>query len=348
MKRLLGALALLFLGVVPLLGAYTAAPPVVVVFPLTVSAGANPEAGSNIAVLLAQGMAQHGVTVKPAPPGTKRADYLTAARDAGADYYVTGFLTALGDEVSMIVQAVSTSSGSIVSSTTTVVKTYAEAAGQAEPLAEAILRHSGRVLAQLDEPQTQPSETPAPSRSDKGNEANLTGLGALFHRKPKATPAPAPAPSGSGAPTPVAGASVPLPAPEHVASAPQRVLVLQVGGDAGQALSERAAGDITSAAGRTGVGAQALPVAAADGVAHAAQFCRDNAGTRALYATTLTLERNDAGRTTGAQVDVVVYDCSGSVIERRHGEASATGRGGIEGAIDRAVTAAFAATAKKG
>lgn len=343
MKRLPGALALLFLGMAGLLGAYSSAPPIVVVFPLTVSAGANPEAGGNIAVLLAQGMAQHGITVKPAPPGTQRADYLTAARAAGADYYVTGFLTALGSEVSMIVQAVSTSSGSIVSSTTTVVKTYAEAAGQAEPMAEAILRHSGRILAQLDEPHAEPSDTPKPSASAKGNEANLTGLGGLFHRKPKATEAPA-----TPAPSPAAGATVALPSPAQVAvAAGSRVLVLQVGGDAGQSLAERAAGDITAAANRYGSGAQTLPVSAVDGVAHAADFCRANAGTHALYAGTLTLQRNDAGQATGAQVDVVVYDCAGNVVERRRGDA-ASGRGGIDAAIDRAVNAAFATAPKPG
>ena len=237
----------------------------------------------------------------------------------------------------MIVQAVSTSSGSIVSSTTTVVKTYAEAAGQAEPMAEAILRHSGRILAQLDEPHAEPSDTPKPSASAKGNEANLTGLGGLFHRKPKATEAPSPA----------AGATVALPSPAQVAvAAGSRVLVLQVGGDAGQSLAERAAGDITAAANRYGSGAQTLPVSAVDGVAHAADFCRANAGTHALYAGTLTLQRNDAGQATGAQVDVVVYDCAGNVVERRHGD-GASGRGGIDAAIDRAVNAAFA-TAPKG
>jgi hypothetical protein len=345
-KRILSTLAFALLGAFALMGAYTSAPPVVVVYPLTVSAGANPEAGSNIAVLIAQGLAQHGVTVKPAPPGTQRADYLTAAQAAGADYYVTGFLSALGDEVSMVLQAVSTSSGSIVNSTTTVVKTYAEAAGQAEPLAQAILRHSGRELAELDEPRPSGTDTPQPSRSDKGNEANLTGLGAIFHHRPKATPTPAASPvAGVSVPAPTAAAGVPA----QVALAPgQRVLVLQAGGDADAALAQRATRDVTAAAGRNGVGAQALPVSGVEGVKNAAEFCRNNVGTHGLYATTLTVQRNAAGQPTEALVDVVMYDCSGNAVERRHGAASAAGHGGLEGAVDRAIGSAFASAPSRG
>jgi hypothetical protein len=272
--------------------------------------------------------------VKPAPPGTQRADYLTVAQAAGADYYVTGFLSALGDEVSMVLQAVSTSSGSIVNSTTTVVKTYAEAAGQAQPLADAILRHAGRALASLDDPRPAQSETPQPSRSDKGNEANLNGLGAFFHHKPKATPAPANV--ASGAPAQVALGAGP------------RVLILEVSGNAQAGFAERAGRDVTAAASRGGVGAQALPVSGTEGIANAADFCKNNAGTNALYATTLTVLRNAAGQPSGAQVDLVTYDCASSALAKRSGQASATGHGGLEGAIDRAVDAAFASTPKSG
>jgi 2-oxoglutarate dehydrogenase E2 component (dihydrolipoamide succinyltransferase) len=357
-KRLLGALALALLGVVPLLGAYSMTPPVAIVYPLSGGSGADPEAGATIAVLLAQGLAQRGITVRPAPPGTKRSEYLIAAQKAGADYYVTGFLSALGDEVSMVVQVVSTASGSIVSSTTSVVKTYTEAAGQSDAIAQAILHHAGRALASLDEPQAVASETPQPSRSDKGNEANLTGLGALFHRKPKATPAPAIAsaaassaassaalapavPAPRAAPTPIPPAPPAPPLPANVAYTGPRYLVLQVGGDAEQSLGERAARDIAAAASRNGTTAESLPVKAIDAVAHASDFCRANAGTRGFYAATLSLQRNDAGAATGAQVDIVMYDCNGNAVERRRGTAAAGGRGGIDGAIDRAVTSAF-------
>jgi len=325
-RRLLGVLALAFFGFVPFMGAYTSAPPVVIVYPLTVGSGANPESGSNIAVLLAQGLAQHGVTVKPAPPGTQRADYLTVAQAAGADYYVTGFLTALGDEVSMVLQAVSTSSGSIINSTTTVVKTYAEAAGQAPSLADAILRHSGRALAQLDEPKAVDSATPQPSRSDKGNEANLNGLGGIFHHKPKAAPSPGPG---------------------TLALAERRVLISQVGGDAGSELAQRASRAVTAAAGHGGVATQALPVSAAEVEAHGADFCKNNAGTQMLYATTVTLQKNAAGQPTGVGVDVVTFDCAGNAVARHHGEAPASGRGGLDAALDRAVAAALAAAAPK-
>ncbi len=102
----------------PLFGAAPAgyAPPVVVVYPLTTSgATTKNDAGADIAVLLANRLAQlGGLTVKPYTPGTQRADYLSAALKEGADYYVTGFLAPVGAEVSIIVQVVSTSSGTIV------------------------------------------------------------------------------------------------------------------------------------------------------------------------------------------------------------------------------------------
>jgi len=200
------ALALGFaIGGTALLGAIGAAQqPVVVVYPLTVSSGADPEAGASIAVTLAQKLATAGgISVKPYPPGIQRADFQTAAQKLGADYYVSGFLTPLGDQISMVTQIVNVASGTIITSSTAFVKTYADAAAQAEPLREAILRHAGRAYSVLDNP---PRETPSPKPAEK-NEANLTGLGALFKKKNKA-PAATPSPAASS----LAAGGSPLPA----------------------------------------------------------------------------------------------------------------------------------------
>jgi hypothetical protein len=179
-------------------------PPVVVVYPLTVTSGTDPEAGANIAVLLAQRLSQAGgLKVKPYPPGTKRPDFLTTAQGLGADYYITGFLTPLGDQVSLVTQIVSCASGTVIFSNTTLVRTYEEAGGQSDILHEALLRHAGRGFASLENPQ--PKDTPVPTPPAK-NETNLTGL---FKRKKKATPTPSA--QASNAPAQVARAT---PAPQ--------------------------------------------------------------------------------------------------------------------------------------
>src|ERR1700693_5322880 len=103
---------------------------VVVVCPLTVSSGADPEAGASIAVAIAQRLAiSGGISVKPYPPGIQRTDFQTAAEKLGADYYISGFLTPLGDQISMVTQIVNVASGTIITSSTAFVKTYADAAG---------------------------------------------------------------------------------------------------------------------------------------------------------------------------------------------------------------------------
>jgi hypothetical protein len=183
-------------------------PPVVVVYPLTVTSGADPEAGANIAVLLAQRLSQAGgLKVKPYPPGTKRADFLTTANTLGADYYITGFLTPLGDQVSLVTQIVSCASGTVIFSNTTLVRTYEEAGGQSDILHEALLRHAGRGFASLENPQ--PKDTPVPTPPAK-NETNLTGL---FKRKKKATPTPTPSVQASNAPAEIARAAPATPVP---------------------------------------------------------------------------------------------------------------------------------------
>jgi len=122
--RFLGLTLALAMTAVPLLGAVDLRPElVVIVYPLTATTGTNPEAGSNVAILFSTRMAESGgLTIKPPTPGTDRADYLAAARKQNADYYITGYLTPLGDDISMLAQVVSTFSGTVVFSTTTVVR----------------------------------------------------------------------------------------------------------------------------------------------------------------------------------------------------------------------------------
>ncbi|MBD5656261.1 MAG: hypothetical protein IAI50_13940, partial [Candidatus Eremiobacteraeota bacterium] len=225
----------------PLLGATPSAypAPIVVVYPLTQTGGTTADAGSNIAILLATKLGQlGGITVKPYTPGTQRPQYLENAIKEDADYYVTGFLTPLGSEISMISQVVSTHSGSVVYSTSVSASTYADAAGQADLLHDAILRHAGRGLAALDAPPPAPSSTPEPDRS-KG--VDITK--ALRHRQ-RATPAPSPSPTAAAS---VSGAS------SVALAAHARTLVVEIGGDGDAATRAALGADLSKALVRHGI-----------------------------------------------------------------------------------------------
>jgi TolB-like protein len=299
--------------------------PSVVVYPLTVSGGGDPsgELGSNIAVLISNKLADlGGLSVKPYVPGTARAQYLDAALKQGADYYVTGYLTPVGGDVSMIVQVVSTSSGSIVFSTTAIARTYADAVGQADVVRQAILRHAGRAYAAIDAP----APAPTPAKADLTNNGNVDITKALGRRKRGAAPSPSPAPGASGAPA------------TTVAAAPARpgnVLVLQVAGTADAQVRTYAASSISLALRNQGIGGGLLPVTVDQGIANAAQLCSANAGSSALYAPKLVVAQDSSGAQ-NVQLDVAAYDCKAKLLGEQHVEMAVRGRGGIDSAIDRA------------
>jgi hypothetical protein len=322
---LVAALALPLLGAAP----STFPPPVVVIYPLTQTSGVAAEEGSNIAILLATKITElGGVTVKPPTPGTERAKFLENALSQDADYYITGFLTPLGTEISMITQVVSTRSGSVVYSTSISAKTYADAEGQADLLHAAILRHAGRALAALDAPPPEPSGTPAPNPSAKG--VDLTK--ALRHRSA------APAASASAA-VAVAGA--------QPTAAPYRTAVVEIGGDFDAALRTPFGEDLSRAFAGRGFASGYLPVAESVVRAHAADLCAANAGTRALFASTVAIA-NASSKQPNLQLDVTAYDCSGTALGTQRAVATASGRGGLAAAFHRAALSAAAAFVKAG
>ncbi|MGA3038736.1 MAG: hypothetical protein ABSE64_14790 [Vulcanimicrobiaceae bacterium] len=161
-------------------------PPLVVVYPLTVNGDAQKDSGERLAVMFAQQLSDNGIKVVPPVPGTERIDYLTSARKLGCDYYVTGFITPLGAEVSVVEQIVSTSSGTVVASNSVQFLTYSDANGQGSLLGQMIHDHAERALASLQE-NPQPSATAEPKESPG---ASLDKLGGLFKKRAKATPAP--------------------------------------------------------------------------------------------------------------------------------------------------------------
>jgi hypothetical protein len=140
--------------------------PTVVVYPLLANASAvDSNAITQIETLLATQIGQGGkVKITQPTPGVDRQHFLADARSLGADYYVTGFITPLGDGASVIEQVVSTISGIVVFSVSAQITTYAEVADQGDQLREGILERASRgiIAFQASPPPPAPSATPAP------------------------------------------------------------------------------------------------------------------------------------------------------------------------------------------
>jgi hypothetical protein len=349
MKALLFGLACVLFAAPAAAAAVSAAgQPVVVVYPFTVSGPTDPEAGGRLAVLFATELAQEGgLNVKPATPGTDRAHFLSAAISAGADYYVTGFVTPLGDEVSLVDQIVSTYSGIVVWSDTKQIRTYDEAAGQADLIRAAILRHAGRTLAQLDEPAPKATQTSPPTTTK--NSGNFLGL---FGHKPKATPVPAPSASGTPPPgyQPPAGSATHPPAPaappapngrtQNVAAAQgAKAIVVGIGGAADSGSRTYASTALATALAKAGLGGALVANSATSEMpARAKELCAQH-GAAAIYGGTLAL-RSQSGafsHTTYASLDLLRYDCTGAVTGRQRADTEGSGKSDTTTAIDRAV-----------
>lgn len=163
--------------------------PVVLIYPFQVNGDADKSSGVKLASLfIGQIQTAGGVSIKPltATTGIARADYLTNAIKGGADYYVSGYVTPLGDEVALVEQVVSTSSGAIVWANTAQLLTYGDATTQADSIRTAILSHAGRVEAQYQQQQAQATPTPGPSNGASTSIGSILGL--LHHRGPAPKP----------------------------------------------------------------------------------------------------------------------------------------------------------------
>jgi hypothetical protein len=169
--------------------------PVVVIYPFDVQTGVDPRLGQAIAQILTQEMtAAGGINVLPVPQNVKRADFLTNARTGHADFYISGYVTPVGDRASVVEQVVSVESGVILFSQTAQVGTVADVASQSLLAREQILAFVGRATQNVE---TQPANTPAPT-STNGAKMPIQGLGSIVssvfkHSKgSEHTPAPAP------------------------------------------------------------------------------------------------------------------------------------------------------------
>jgi hypothetical protein len=308
--------------------------PVVVVYPLTSTGGTPAEVGGNIAILLSTKLQQlGGLAVKPYTPGTDRPQYLSAALAIGADYYITGFLTPVGTDVSLITQVVSTRSGSIVFSTSQVVRTYGDVVGQADDLRTAILRHAGRGFPAVQQPA--PGGDGPPAQSANGGGVNLTRALGHHDRSAPATPA-----------SPVPGAEAPASVALVDSGGRFAGLVTQFDGDGTDAQKSYAQTSLAAALRNAGMsGGGPLPVSAKGAVQSAKALCDANAGARLIFASTLGLGTGTDGKY-DATLSVAAHACDGTLIDQEQSVQNAAQRGGVSGAIDRAVAAIAPAIAK--
>jgi len=345
-RRFLVLALIAFFGL-PLLAAtppsVLAAKPNVIVYPFVpTGSSVDREAGSRLATILAQQMAETGrVKVIPPPPGTERADYLKVALANNADYYVTGYITPLGDAVAVVEQVVSTTTGIVVFSQTAQITTYSDAANQGTDLGTAIAIHANRNYAAIGTAPPQASPTPA---SSSGPQANLTNL--LNRRKGKknaATPAPKPALVATAAPAAAltnvtspptaAPATIPTtaPPPKTVAAAAVAAadyVVVPIGGSADAALRERATQRIVDRVhGARSDSARAI--------------CATHA-VRAIFSGGLSVQ--PVARSGGsATLNLTASSCSGKTLWRETHVSVGGGAQGQQIAVDGAVDAAIAA-----
>ncbi len=319
-SRLVTWLALLSLAL-PLLGAGVGLEaPSVVVYPITTTGSADDAAGGNVALLIATRLTQLGdIAVKAATPGTDRTKFLSAANALGADYYVTGFLTPLGVDNSLVLQVVSTETGSVVYSTTASVRTYADAVAQAETLRAAILHHAGRALATID---AQPEPT-ADSGAAHDGSLNLTKA---LRRRTRATPASTPMPSAaaSAAPTPAAVG-----------------LLFRASGKLDDRTRAAATVAIARALGRVALPIVTLDVELGDRLAAARAICSTTPGAVALYAAMASVGAN-------VGLDVTEYACNGRILGSARALARTRGRGGLASALDATASTIAAKLPKPG
>jgi hypothetical protein len=164
--------------------------PTVIVYPLEASSSSlNREDSARIASTLATQIALGGA-VKVVPPraGVERANYLADARSVGANYYVTGFVTPLGNGASVVEQVVSTISGTLVFSVTNYITSLDDIANQGDQLRAGILERGNRALQAFQAPPP-PDQTPAPEPSN----GTQTSINKIFgHKKGAATVAEMP------------------------------------------------------------------------------------------------------------------------------------------------------------
>jgi hypothetical protein len=183
--------------------------PALVIFPFDVQGGMDKKIGIAMAQITAQQIAAAGgISVSPVPEDVARAGFLAKARDLKADYYISGYVTPVGEIAAVVVQLVAVDSGIIIYSQTAQVQTVADVASQALVERDAIL-----VNAHPGSRQTvaESSGTPAPTSTNGANMkiAGISGIvDSVFGKKGKPSPKPSGGPGATPLPKPARGVIV--------------------------------------------------------------------------------------------------------------------------------------------
>lgn len=264
------------------------------------------EASSRIATILATSIAEGGVLkIVPPQPGIERKDFLGAARAAGADYYVTGYLSSLGTGVAIVEQVVSCATGVVIFSNSGQISAYAEVAAQGDTLREGIIVHAVRNLASFGAP---PAATPAPKPEPSNDAADSGGIGAMFKRKKP-------------------------PAPAAVVTPPANATfgILTLGGTADEASRSAAAQELAASFVRAG--RHAVVTAA---VTPSSAVCKA-ADTTMLVAGWLDTSAPPAAKAS-ATLRFIAYDCAGNVTYDKSFQSDGAGaQAAVDGVVDAAV-----------
>jgi hypothetical protein len=150
--------------------------PIVVIYPFEVQTGADARIGTAIAQILSEEMAAAGgISVTAVPQGVKRADFLDNAHAAHADFYISGYVTPVGDSAAVVEQVVSVASGVILFSQTAQVTSVADVASQSLLARAQILALLGR---NTEGVAPQQAGTPAPT-STNGAQVPIKGIGSI-------------------------------------------------------------------------------------------------------------------------------------------------------------------------
>lgn len=165
--------------------------PLVVVYAFDTSTDIKPDVGQRASQLFAQQMnASGGVDTIVAPPTTKRSDYLSYARGLSADYYVSGYMTPLGEGVSLVEQVVSTQSGTITYGATAQIASFEDATSQAIMIHDAIQARERSISAAYQSATAESTATPAPKENQADLKKGFSDFAGLFKHHGAQTPAP--------------------------------------------------------------------------------------------------------------------------------------------------------------
>ena len=183
---------------------------VVVVFPFAALGDLSSETGTTIAQAIAARLTgSEAIVLRPVSTPTERANQGTVARAADADYYVTGYVSPLGDGIRAVEQIVGARSGVLIASETTQIRTIEETAGLADAVRSVVLNGPPNPQSAATEaPEETPSPSPRAHRSSHGRRRNATPTPA-----PSASPAPVDSAPGATIPTPTPAETIPSPSP---------------------------------------------------------------------------------------------------------------------------------------